>query len=307
MELEERPPAGAPAAAECYRHPGRETGVRCTRCGRPICPDCMVSASVGFQCPECVRDGAKSARPPRTEFGGRVPSTPAGRPGTLRAALGRDAAVTKALIGLNVLVWLLAQVYGQAFVDRFALIGGAYSTTLGHVVGVAVSPWQSYRLLTAVFLHQQALHIAMNMISLWWIGPPLERMLGRLRYLAVFLVSGIAGCALSFLLASPNQESLGASGAIFGLLGASVVLYRRRGFALGPLVALIVFNLVLTFSVSGIDWRAHVGGLVAGGIAGGAMAYAPARYRNLVQAGAVVALLAVVGVLVWLGTNRLTG
>jgi membrane associated rhomboid family serine protease len=264
----------------------------------------MISASVGFQCPDCVRDGGKSAR-----AGGVLGDRAAGTGG--RTATVQNPVVTKVLIALCVAVWLLEVALGSGFVDRFAMLGGAYVPGMG-AQGVAASPWQSYRLLTAVFLHQAGstpipIHLGMNMLSLWWIGPPLERMLGRARYLTVFLVSGVAGSALSLLLAPANEESLGASGAIFGLLGASVLLYRRRGYALGPLVALIVFNLVLTFSIRAIAWQAHIGGLVAGGLVAAAMAYAPRRHRRRVEVLVVSGVLVLAALVSWWGTARIAG
>lgn len=276
----------------CYRHPERTTGVRCTRCGRPICPECMVNASVGFQCPECVREGASSVRPARTEAGGRV--------------VARGGLVTSVLIAVNVVVWLLAYTRGVAFVDRLVLVGEFPYPAQPGSYGVATGQW--YRLLSAIFLHQSWLHIGMNMLALYSIGPQLEHALGRLRYLALYLVSGLAGTALSYLVAAPQQASLGASGAIFGLLGATLVYYRKRGFELGPIVSVIVFNLILTFSVPLIDWRAHVGGLVAGGLLMTVMMHGGGRkYRAPVQAGAVVVVLCVVAAMVWVRTGQITG
>jgi membrane associated rhomboid family serine protease len=275
----------------CYRHPERATGVRCTRCGRPICPECMVNASVGFQCPECVREGASSVRAARTEAGGRV--------------VARGGLVTSVLIAVNVVVWLLAYTRGVAFVDRLVLVGEFPYPAQPGSYGVATGQW--YRLLTAVFLHQSWLHIGMNMLALYSIGPQLEHALGRLRYLALYLVSGLAGTGLSYLVAAPQQASLGASGAIFGLLGATLVYYRKRGFELGPIVSVIVFNLILTFSVPLIDWRAHVGGLVAGGLLMTAMMHGGRKYRAPVQVGAVVVVLCVVAAMVWVRTGQITG
>jgi membrane associated rhomboid family serine protease len=275
----------------CYRHPERPTGVRCTRCGRPICPQCMVNASVGFQCPECVRDGTKGVRSARTEAGGRV--------------VGRGGLVTSVLIAVNVLIWLVEYTQGDSFINRFVLVGEFPYPGVPGSYGVATGEW--YRLFTAMFLHESWLHVGMNMLALYTIGPQLEHALGRLRYLAVYLVSGLAGTALSYLVASPAQPSLGASGAIFGLLGATLVFYRKRGYELGPIVSVIVFNLILTFSVPLIDWRAHVGGLVAGGLLMTAMMHGGRTRRTLVQAGAVVVLLSVIAVMVLVRTRELTG
>ncbi|MDH6134681.1 membrane associated rhomboid family serine protease [Kitasatospora sp. MAA4] len=285
----------APAAhvlPGCYRHPERETGIGCSRCGRPICPQCMVNASVGFHCPECVSGGTAQVRSATTRFGGRPV---------------RDGAlVTKVLIGINLLVFVLAAYLYKPLQQDFALysVGPQFN---GHLYGVAAGPDQWYRLLSATFLHIWPWHIASNMLALWWMGPTVERVLGRVRYLALYLVSGLAGSALAYLVAGDAMNSLGASGAIFGLFGATVVLYRASRQPLGPVVALIVFNLVITFSVPGIDWRAHVGGLVAGVLTGIGMMHAPRANRNLVQAGTVVLMLAVILGMVLVETARLHG
>ncbi|GAA2880532.1 rhomboid family intramembrane serine protease [Streptomyces mexicanus] len=257
--------AGLPT---CYRHPDRETGIRCTRCERPICPECMVDASVGFHCPQCARGGsgsgpAPAASRPRTVTGGSV----------------------------------------DRFTHRFELLGQAYDPLLGSVEGVAQGQW--YRLLTAMFLHGGFLHIAFNMLSLWWIGGPLEAALGRARYLALYLASGLAGSALSYLIAAPNQPSVGASGAIFGLFGAMAVLMRRLRYDMRPVVALLVINLVITFGWGGIAWQAHVGGLVAGLIVGYAMVHAPRERRALVQYGTCALVLVAVVVMTLIRTAQL--
>ncbi|MHA6761563.1 rhomboid family intramembrane serine protease [Streptacidiphilus sp. PAMC 29251] len=250
---------------DCYRHPGRETGVSCNRCERPVCPDCRVEAAVGFQCQECVSGTGPvpgtAVRQARTEFGGALAVD-----GTL---------VTKVLIGLNVAVWLLHYVMSPANVLDLYMWGP----------GVANGQW--YRLITSVFFHTAPWHIAMNMWSLWVLGPPLERLLGRWRFLALYLLSGLAGSAL-VLLAAPRTLTLGASGAIFGLLGALLVIQRKRGYELGPIMAIVVVNLVATFAIPGISWEGHVGGLVAGLLVGFGLAHAPLRNRTAVQAAAVL-------------------
>ncbi|MEW2129177.1 rhomboid family intramembrane serine protease [Streptomyces sp. NPDC005435] len=283
----------------CYRHPDRETGVRCTRCDRPICPECMVDASVGFHCPDCVRGTAHvpgpaapapaAAAAPRTLAGGRQSGDP--------------RLVTKVLIGLNVVFFAVQQIVGAAFTNRFELIGSALVPQLG-VQGVADG--QYYRLLTAMFLHGGFLHIAFNMLSLWWIGGPLEAALGRARYLSLYLVSGLAGSALSYLMVAPNEPSLGASGAIYGLFGATVVLVRRLDYDMRPVIALLVVNLIITFQVPGIAWQAHIGGLVAGLGVGYAMIHAPRDRRTLIQYGACALVLAVVAILTLVRTAQLT-
>ncbi|MBE4734790.1 MULTISPECIES: rhomboid family intramembrane serine protease [Streptomyces] len=278
----------------CYRHPDRETGISCTRCERPICPECMVSASVGFQCPECVRDGsgtgrAPSASAPRTLAGGTVTADP--------------RLLTKILIGANLLLFLVNEAIGDAFTDRFALVGQGFDS-VGSVQGVAEGQW--YRLVTSMFLHSGVMHIAFNMLSLWWIGGPLEAALGRARYLALYFASGLAGSALTYLLAAPNQWTLGASGAIFGLFGATAVLMRRLKYDMRPVIILLVINLVITFGWSGIAWQAHVGGLVGGVLIGYAMVHAPRERRGLIQYGACALVLLAVVVVTLLRTAQLT-
>ncbi|MDW8806936.1 rhomboid family intramembrane serine protease [Streptomyces scabiei] len=290
-------PQDAQGLPTCYRHPDRETGIRCTRCERPICPECMVSASVGFQCPECVRDGsgtghARSASVPRTLAGGTITADP--------------RLLTKILIGVNLLLFLVQQALGDTFTDRFDLIGRAWVPELGtSLQGVAEGQW--YRLVTSMFLHGSVTHILFNMLSLWWIGGPLEAALGRARYLTLYFASGLAGSALTYLLAAPNQPSLGASGAIFGLFGATGVLMRRLRYDMRPLIILLVINLIFTFSpMFNIAWEAHVGGLVGGVLIGYAMVHAPRERRALIQYGMCALVLAAVVIMTVIRTAQLT-
>lgn len=291
----EQPGQPERSSACCYRHPERETGITCTRCERPICPDCMIPASVGFQCPECVRGGSGTghrpdANQPRTIAGGSLVSD--------------SRLVTKVLVGLNLAVFVLVLADGDRLLDRLLLFGQAVTDPNGPVEGVAEGQW--YRLLTSMFLHQAFLHIAMNMLGLWFLGPPLEAALGRLRFVALYLVSGLAGGAVTFLVAAPQQASLGASGAIFGLFGATAVLMRRLRYDMRPILILLGINLVFTFTWSNIAWEAHVGGLVAGVALAYAMVHAPRERRNLVQYSAFGAVLLVIVVLCVVRTMQLT-
>ncbi|WP_330331467.1 rhomboid family intramembrane serine protease [Streptomyces sp. NBC_00536] len=279
----------------CYRHPDHETRIRCTRCERPICTDCMISASVGFQCPECVRSGSgtghvATANTPRTIAGGVV--------------VADTALVTKALLGINAAVFFAA-LAAPAVLLPLELIG-RYAEYLGGPPE-GVSTGQYYRLLTSVFLHEQWWHIIGNMTALWFLGAPLEAALGRARYLAVYLLSGLGGSALVYLLTPPNMPTLGASGAIFGLLGATVVLMRRMRDSMRPIAVMVLLMLLLTFVPIGgtgeISWQAHIGGLVTGVLVGLGMllpSSTPGKRRALVQWGtcAVVFLLAVAVVLI---------
>jgi membrane associated rhomboid family serine protease len=291
------PGAGAPGAADpaeapvCYRHPGREAHVRCARCNRRICPDCMISAAVGFQCPECMREGSKTVRQGRTTFGGRVVSD--------------TALVTKALIAINVVVFLLDLASGGAVNRRLLLQAVAPSFTGDGLGGVANGEW--YRLLTAAFAHGGVLHIGLNMFVLFMFGQVLERLLGPGRFLALYLLSALGGSLASYAFNHPLQGSLGASGAIFGLVGAMVVVQRRLHYNIRGLLAYIGILIVFGFVVPGIDWRAHLGGLVTGVVLAVAFAYAPQQRRTVYHVAASVAVLALVVVGVVLRTAALGG
>ncbi|MEW2114447.1 rhomboid family intramembrane serine protease [Streptomyces sp. NPDC005474] len=286
-------PQDAQSLPTCYRHPDRDTGIRCTRCERPICPECMVSASVGFQCPECVRNGsgtghAPSATTPRTLAGGTITADP--------------RLLTKILIGINLAVFLVGQIR-PSFVDHLVLVGKWPPAPFVATEGVAEGQW--YLLFTSMFAHQAVWHIGFNMLSLWWLGGPLEAVLGRVRYLALYIVSGLAGSALTYVLAAPSSGSLGASGAIFGLFGATAVLMRRLNRDMRPIIALLVINLIFTFGMSNIAWQAHIGGLVAGVVIGYAMVHAPRERRSLIQYGVCAAVLVVVVVMTLIRTSQL--
>jgi membrane associated rhomboid family serine protease len=280
------PPTGpAPGSdpAVCYRHPDREAHIRCVRCERRICPECMIPASVGFQCPECVKEGNKSVRQARTVFGGRVTTDPGW--------------VSKVLIGINVVAFVLQQAV-SGFTLRFFEIGLGFDPIHNEVIGVADGEY--YRLLTAAFLHENVVHIALNMYALYLFGPPVEAAIGRVRFLALYLISAVGGSALSYAFAAPNQPSLGASGAVFGLLGAYLVLNRKLGRDTSGVMALLVINFVFGLIVPRIDWRAHLGGLIAGTLCAIAIAYAPAPRRTAIQIGGMAAVaVVVVAVTVW--------
>lgn len=263
------------APPQCYRHPGRETYVRCARCDRPVCPDCMISASVGFQCPACVAEGNKGVREPRTTFGGKVQGDP--------------GLVTMVLLGINVLVFVAVQ-SEPAILERLVL--RAYN--FGDGPGVAEGGY--YRLITAAFMHRETLHILFNMIMLWLFGRPLEAMLGRGRFLALYLICALGGSTASYLFNAPQVGSLGASGAVIGMVGALLVLERRLKHNTGGVAIYLAILLLPGLLIEGIDWRAHLGGLITGAILGAAAAYAPAKQRNAVQlTAAVVTVVVLIG------------
>lgn len=280
--------AGPPSVPTCYRHGDRETYIRCTRCQRPICPDCMHEASVGFHCPECVRSGQRAVRQARTTFGGAVH--------------GDTALVTKVLIGLNIVVFIV-QLAVPGFEERFWMLGQAL--TDDGVSGVAQGEY--YRLLTAAFLHGGVIHIAFNMYALLVFGPLIEGAFGRLRFVALYLGSALAGSAASYMFSAPNAPSVGASGAIFGLLGAALVVTRRMRHDASVITFIIVANLAIGFLVPVIDWRAHLGGLVGGVLIAVGFAYSPQRLRAPLGVGAVALTAALAVALVVLRTNELTG
>lgn len=229
----------------------------------------MRPASVGFQCPECIAAGAKTVRSSRTTFGGRVS--------------GDTSRISLAIIALNVAIFVFGLVVGEAELqNRFANLAGVPG-----VIGVADG--QYYRLLTAAFLHVNVLHIAFNMFALAQLGPMLESALGRVRFLTLYALSAFGGSVLSMVLADPLQPGVGASGAIFGLFGAYFVVVRKMGGETRSIVTLLAINLVITFTIPFIDWRAHVGGLLTGVVVAGAFAYAPkGDRRTAVQAGVCV-------------------
>ncbi len=278
----------------CYRHPDRETGVRCTRCERPICPECMVEASVGFQCPECVRGGggtghAPSASRPRTLAGGSIAADP--------------RLVTKILIGINVAVFLAVWVEKSLLADLY-LVGAWPPAPFTPTQGVADGEW--YRLVTSMFTHEEPWHIAFNMLSLWLLGGPLEQHLGRARYLALYLISGLAGSALTYLLAGAARPRWARRVRCSGCSGRRPYSCAGLRYDMRPIVALLVINLVITFGWSGIAWQAHIGGLVAGVVIGYAMVHAPRERRALVQYGTCALVLGAVVLITLVRTAQLT-
>ncbi|MCC2321334.1 rhomboid family intramembrane serine protease [Cellulomonas xiejunii] len=261
----------------CPRHPDRVAYVRCQRCGRPACPQCQRPAAVGVHCVDCVAEAARTSREGRTAFGGRVRR---GRP-----------VVTLTIIGLCVASYVL-QLVVAGWTSRWAFspVAGAYE------------PW---RFITAAFLHSpgQVFHILFNMIALWMVGPYLEATLGRARFATLYLVSALGGSVGAVLLAPATGTWLtamvGASGAVFGMFGAVLVVLRRTGRDAGPIIGILVLNGVLGFVLPGIAWQAHLGGLVVGALLGAAYAYAPRERRALVGWAAPLALVVVLAVVTW--------
>lgn len=246
----------------CYRHPGRETGVSCQRCGRGICPECQLPNAVGYLCPD----------------DGRVP---------VATKIKNDARplLTISIIVLNVFLYL-----GQLS------SGGTLTNTLLYVPLLTES--QPWRMLTAGFVHSEStfMHIALNMYSLYVLGSVLEPMLGRLRFFTLYMLSVFGGSIAVLLLDSPISSVVGASGGVFGLMGAYFIILKSLGQSGGQITAIIALNLVFSFIGSNISWQAHIGGLVVGGLV--AFAYAQTRQvyqrqkQQLYVAGIFVGLLA---------------
>lgn len=264
----------------CYRHPDRETRVSCSSCGRPICPDCMTPTPVGMRCPECMKQ--------RTRVVQGVGGTP---------SFGQ-APATYVLIALNVI----------AFLAEIASGSGGLGTATGSVVGDfallgnGVSEGEYYRLITGGFLHAGLLHIGFNMFALWIVGRVVEPGIGTPRFLALYFASLLAGAFGALLLTQPFQPTVGASGAIFGLFGATAVIARGRGMntLASEIGFLIVINLVFTFSIPRISVGGHLGGLVGGVICALAILAGDRGMlgrRRLAAELAVMGLVAVVSVI----------
>lgn len=289
----------------CYRHPGREAHIRCQRCERPICPDCMTAASVGFQCPECVAEGRRTQRAPRTTYGGLRPSAP--------------GFVTTTIIGINAVIWLLINLTGGSssrLVEWFALRsqgycsagdGGYFPHAVRAVCSVGGGHWvpgvadgAAWELLTSAFTHVTLPHIFFNCLSLYVLGPQLELAFGRARFLALYLLSAIAGSTLVYWTSSGIGDTLGASGAVFGLMAAVLVIVLRTRTPAQGMLLWVGLSFAYSFLVPNISWQGHLGGFIGGALVSVALVWAPRRARTKVQWGGVatVAVALVVAVAV---------
>jgi membrane associated rhomboid family serine protease len=243
----------------------------------------MNDAAVGHQCDQCVREGAKTVRQPQTSFGGRE--------------YGANPVVTYALIALNVLMFVLQNV--SADLQRELVLSSP-----------AVADGDLYRLLTSAFLHYGMTHLLFNMWALYVVGPPLEMWLGRLRFGALYIMSALGGSVLVYLLAPVNAATAGASGAVFGLFGASFVVGKRLNLDVKWVIGLIAINLAFTFviplvSSQNISWQGHIGGLLTGALVAAAYAYAPRARGTLIQVSVTVAILVLFVLLIWWRTTQL--
>jgi membrane associated rhomboid family serine protease len=302
---QQTPQAGVPT---CYRHPGRETYIRCQRCDRPICPDCMRDAAVGFQCPSCVAEGAKSTRSGRTAYGGLRPT---------------NASITSlAIIVVNAGVWLSIVLTGGRASDLIDLLAMRPNGGCAVAVGArpldipqeacpglwlyAVDDGAWWQLVTNMFTHVEVWHIGFNMLALWFLGPQMELAIGRARFLALYLLSGLAASTL-VLWASPEYQAvLGASGAIFGLMGALLVLALKVGGDVRGVLGWIAINFAITFLWQGISWQGHLGGFIGGVVIAGIIVYAPRQRRTLWQVAGLVAFGAVLAVAITLRLAQLS-
>ncbi len=277
----EAPQVSSSAVPVCYRHTDRETGVACSNCGRPICPDCMTTTSVGMRCPECARQTTKV----RTAA-------------TLRA----EPTLTYVLIGANVAAALGAVLSGGALTG----VDGGRSPllALGALYEPAVREGQVWRLLTSGFLHAGLFHLLVNMYALYILGGLLEPAVGRLRFGLIYFVSLLTG-SFGALLLSPNGVTVGASGAIFGLMGAAFILMRAQG--VNPMDTglgfFILLNLGITFLIPGISIGGHIGGLVGGALAG--LVLFQLRDRRRLPSALPTALVVGLGVLAVAGSIAL--
>lgn len=268
-------------APVCPKHPDRQTWISCTRCGRPVCYECMVSAPVGFQCKECVAQAAGSA-PVYTSQ--QTFQQPAG----VAAAAARPV-VTYVLLAINIAAFLLALMGGvEVAAGQFGMRPAFIALD---------NEW--YRFVTSAFLHWTILHIGFNMLVLFMIGPPLERLLGHTRFLVLYLLAAIGGSVASYCFSPITTASVGASGAIFGLMAALIVAGRSLRYDVTQVIILLGINLVIGFLPGGnIDWRAHLGGLIVGALVAAVFAYAPKKSRIGWQIGGCLIIVAILAAMV---------
>jgi membrane associated rhomboid family serine protease len=266
-------------AERCYRHPDRETYVSCSECGRPICEDCMTFAPVGIRCPDHASVGpGKAPAPTRT-------AQAAGR-----RVGGLVAPATMTLVGINVFVYVVTVFQGGGISSP-----GGTMFEKGALVGVLVSDGEWWRLITAMFLHASLLHLGFNTLALYWLGSIVEQAIGTWRFVLVYFAAGLAGSAGALIFSSPFAITVGASGAIFGIMGALMILeYHATGSLAGQAMGLIVINLALTFTIPNISIGGHLGGLVAGILA--TFALVRTRAMSPWLGPAIVVAIAVVSV-----------
>ncbi|GAB3573806.1 rhomboid family intramembrane serine protease [Amycolatopsis endophytica] len=295
MNMPPHPPASQPhqqsALPGCWWHPSRPTGLSCVRCGRPACPDCLREASVGYQCIDCVQTGRREQKVQRY-----TPRTVAG------AQVSHRPVVTPVLIVLNVLVYVITAAQAGSLTGN----DSAPAFTDGVLWPLALAGEdQWWRLIVSGFLHYGPIHLAVNMLALWILGRDMETLLGRVRFTALYLVSLLGGAVAVYLFDDVNRGTAGASGAIYGLLGAMLVAVIRLRLNPAYAIGTIVLNLIITVSLPGISLLGHLGGLVVGALVAAAMVYAPAKGRRYWQGGAVAMLVIALLVLVFVRDAQL--
>lgn len=265
----------------CYRHPDRQSFVLCQRCLRTICPECQTPAAVGVICPECLRDQQKAASPAQRKAERRW-----SRPRSM-AMSGSRPIVTYVIIALTAFVYLLTLIPGIGASIQDTLL--FFAPTIYPELTGRFEPW---RLLTAALVHGGFFHLALNMLALFMIGSSLEPLLGKARFLTLYVLSALGG-SVAVALLSFLTPVVGASGAIFGLFGALLVIGRHIGANIAGIAIVLGINLVIGFVPNfNVSWQAHIGGLVVGLLVG----FIFTRTRAPRQRGLQIALLAAVGI-----------
>lgn len=270
------------------RHPDRPTRLRCTRCDRPACPDCLRDASVGYHCVDCVNEGQRGVRRPRTFVGAELNTRPV---------------VTPVLIALNVLIFGITAFQARSIASN-ALSPLFFDLRL-RAFEVYDGEW--WRLLTSGFLHYGPLHLALNMFALYVLGRDLEPAFGRRRFLALYVVSMLGGGVAVYLFDDVGTSVAGASGAVYGLMGALLVTLLKLKLNTNSLLMVIGLNVVMSFTLPNISWLGHFGGIAAGAALAAGLIYAPAQRRERWQSAAVVASVVILLGLVLIRTAQLTG
>ncbi|GGN07244.1 rhomboid family protein [Lentzea pudingi] len=280
-------PIGAqPDLPVCVRHSDRPTRLRCSRCDRPACPDCLRDASVGMHCVDCVNEGARSVRQARTSAGAVVST---GRP-----------IITQVMIALNVIAYVVTVVQSGSPMNNQR--AGLFTATSMIPELTANGEW--WRILTSGFMHFGLIHLALNMAALFVVGPVVEQELGKLRYSAVYFLSLLGGSAAAFYFGTVCQQLAGASGAVFGLMGALLIVFKRQKRDISTILVVVGINLVSNLFTNA-SLLGHLGGFVIGGLLTLALVRAPRKNRDAYQIGAVAAAALLLGVMFVLRASEL--
>lgn len=275
----------------CYRHPDRQSFVLCQRCLRTICPECQTQAPVGVICPECMKEQQKNRTPAQKRAQRRWGGRSSG--GTMTAVRSGRPMVTYVLLAVTSFIGLVQLIPGLGNeITNALLFNAAYLYP-----DLSVVPFQPWRLLTAMFVHGGFFHLALNMLALWMLGQSLEPMLGRARYLALYLISGLGGSVMVAVLA-PNTSTVGASGAIFGLLAALLIIGRHIGANVTGLLVILGINFALGFFIRNIAWQAHLGGAIVGAIVALILTRTKRREQRVWQIVLLAVLVVLLGVVV---------